>query len=181
MSDSSGGEGFLPETRDQHRVVTDQVWKNDFDCVSGFEKDMPSLIDDTHPAMSNPFVQLITTVEDRLSGNRLGSGIAIIGAMVDVIRIAAPTNWAFFHLLVRSKGRRIRDPQGCLRLDLSRYLRRQESRSTYRGDSSDAASLRQYRVRKSRWTAIEKLTLAALRDFSDSPSARQVIISGNSS
>jgi hypothetical protein len=61
---------------------------------------MTSLVDDTHASMPKSLVQLISTVEDWLSRDRLSCGVTIIRTVVDVIRIAAPTNWAFFHLLV---------------------------------------------------------------------------------
>jgi hypothetical protein len=68
------------------------------------------LKDDAHAAVSEPTLKLITSVENRLTGNGMGRRVAVIRAVVDVIWEAATTSWAFFHVSVRSKG----GPSSCL-------------------------------------------------------------------
>jgi hypothetical protein len=62
------------------------------------------LIDDAHAAVSDASIELIATVKDWLTGDRLGRGVTVVWTVIDVVRETAPTNWAFFHLLARSAG-----------------------------------------------------------------------------
>ena len=41
--DCGGRECFLAKTRGQHRIVTNQIRQDDFDCVRGFKEDMSRL------------------------------------------------------------------------------------------------------------------------------------------
>ena len=67
VADGGGGQGVLTKARDQHRVVANEVWQDDFDGVRGFEKDMTGFEDDAHAAMPESFLQLVTTVQHRLA------------------------------------------------------------------------------------------------------------------
>jgi hypothetical protein len=51
VANGGGGECFLSKARRQHRIVSDEVGKNDFYCVRGFEEDVARLKDDAHAAL----------------------------------------------------------------------------------------------------------------------------------
>jgi hypothetical protein len=45
---------FLAESRDQHRIVSDEIRQNDFDCVGSLKKDMAGLKHDAHSTLAQP-------------------------------------------------------------------------------------------------------------------------------
>src|SRR5262245_24085774 len=51
VANRSGGESLLTEPRDQLRVVTDQIGKNDLDSVKSLKKCVTGFINHTHAAL----------------------------------------------------------------------------------------------------------------------------------
>src|SRR5215831_3967569 len=61
---------------------------------------MACLIDDAHPALPQPFFQLVAAIEDWFTADRCSCRSAVIGTMQYVIGETTATGWAFFHSLV---------------------------------------------------------------------------------
>jgi hypothetical protein len=66
---------------------------------------MARLKDDSHPALSEASLQLVTSIEYGLAKQRWRGGIAVLRTVVDFVWETAPTGWTFFHLLARSEKR----------------------------------------------------------------------------
>ncbi len=106
MTDGRGGQRFLAKTRNQHRIVADEIRQDHFDGVRSFEKDVPRLKDDAHAALAQSPFQLVAGIEYGFAKQRWRGGIAVLRTVVDFVRETAPTGWTFFHLLARSSERR---------------------------------------------------------------------------
>ena len=63
VTDRGGGECFLSKARGEHRIVSDQIRKNDFYRVRGFEKDVSRLKDDAHAALSETSFEQVAGIE----------------------------------------------------------------------------------------------------------------------
>ena len=100
MSNRSGRQRFLAKTSYQIRIVADQIGKNDFNGVLSFEKDVPCFIDDTHAALAETLLELIATVEDRLTLDRQGCLNTVVRTVIDLVGETTATGWALFHSLV---------------------------------------------------------------------------------
>jgi hypothetical protein len=100
------------------------------------------LIDDAHAAVSDASIELIATIKNRLTRDRLSRGVTVVWTVINLVRETAPTNWTFFHLLARSEGSppswEIGRPKRVRELS-SFDLRWPESRSLLSGNLINAA------------------------------------------
>ena len=100
MANCRGRERFLAKASYQIRIVADQVGQNDLDRVGSFEKDVPRFVYDTHAALAQTLLELIASVEDRLSLDRQGCLNTVVRTVIDLVGKTTATGWALFHSLV---------------------------------------------------------------------------------
>ena len=112
MTNCRGRESFLAKTRDEIQIVTDEIGKDDLDRVRGFQKDMTRFVNDAHAALAQPFLELITAVEDRLAADGRRHLDSMVGTVVDVVRETTATGWTLFHSMVLLTTCRLRASQG---------------------------------------------------------------------
>jgi hypothetical protein len=67
MFDGSRCQRFLTKARDQHWIVSNEVRKDDFDCVLGLEKDVAGLKNNTHSALTQAPLELITSIQNGIA------------------------------------------------------------------------------------------------------------------
>src|SRR4029450_8200666 len=68
---------------------------------------MTGFVNHAHAALTESLFQLITTVEDRLAGNRGGRFRGVVGTINDIIRETGTTGWTFFHpMVLKLRGHR---------------------------------------------------------------------------
>src|SRR5215813_9581828 len=91
MFDRCGCQRFLAKAGNEHRVVTNEVWQNYFDGMLGLEEDVTTLKDDSHSALSQPALQLITSIQNGITEQRGQSCIAVLGTVIYVVGETAPT------------------------------------------------------------------------------------------
>src|SRR5262249_452666 len=72
MSDGCSGESFLAKGCNEIGIVSDQIRKNDLDRVRSLQKDVTSLINHTHAALTQALLELVTSIKNRLAANRSG-------------------------------------------------------------------------------------------------------------
>src|SRR5262249_27724630 len=99
VTNRGGRKCFLSKARGEHRIVADQIRKNDFYRVRGFEKDVSRLEDDAHAALAETSFEQVARVECRFTQKRRRGLITVLGTVINLIRVAAPTDWTLSHLL----------------------------------------------------------------------------------
>ena len=100
MANRRRGQGFLAKASDEVGVVTDEIRKNDFDCVRGFQKDVTRFINHAHAALAQTLLELVTAIKDGLAADGRSRGRPVIRTVQDVVGETTTTGWAFFHSLV---------------------------------------------------------------------------------
>ena len=97
MANGSGRQRFLPETRDEHRVVTHEIRQDYLDSMSCLEENMPGFKDNSHSSLAESSLQLIASIEYGLANKRWRRCVAVLGTVIDFVGETAPTGWTFFH------------------------------------------------------------------------------------
>jgi len=97
MADRCGRQGFLAKARSEHRIVSDEIRKNDFDRVRSFEKDVPRLKNDAHASLPETTFEQVAGVECWFTEERRRSFITILGTVIDIIWETTPTARTFLH------------------------------------------------------------------------------------
>src|SRR4051812_1635477 len=98
MADRSGCQRLLPKTRDQHRIVSDQIGQDYLYCVRGLQEDVACFIDHAHAAMTQATLKLISIIKNRLAGYRRNCDLTIVGTVINFVRKTSPATWTLFHL-----------------------------------------------------------------------------------
>ena len=62
MAYRRGRQGFLAKARGEHRIVTDEIWQDDFYCVGSFEKDVTRLKHDAHTALPETALEQVAGI-----------------------------------------------------------------------------------------------------------------------
>jgi hypothetical protein len=104
MTNRGSRQCFLPETSNQHWIVSHQIGQDYFDGVRRLEENMTRLKNNTHASLAQTLLELIASVKYWFPQQRRRGGIAVLRTVVYVIGETAPTGWAFFHLLLYGSG-----------------------------------------------------------------------------
>src|SRR5438046_10100078 len=68
--------------------------------MQGLQKDVPPFECDTHAALAQPLLELITAIKDRLARDRVRGSHAIVRAITHVVGITITAGWTLSHALV---------------------------------------------------------------------------------
>src|SRR5690606_35657675 len=98
MANGCLGQGLLTEARHKLRIVADEVRKNDLDRELGFQVSVPSLVNNTHAAMSQTRLNVILALKHGFARNGVHGGHPVIWTGRDIISETVFTKLALFHL-----------------------------------------------------------------------------------
>jgi hypothetical protein len=68
--------------------------------MSGLEKDMPGLKNDTHATLPETAFEQVASIECGLTKKGLCSRFTVLGAVAGLVGVAPPALGAFFHLII---------------------------------------------------------------------------------
>ena len=66
--------------------------------MRGFEKDVSRLKHDAHAALSETTFEQVAGIERRFTQKGRRSLITVLGTVIYIVRVTAPTGWTLFHL-----------------------------------------------------------------------------------
>src|ERR1044072_1055374 len=99
MTNGSGRECLLSETRCEHRIITDEIRQDDFDRLLCLEKDVARVKDPTHPALAEPSLERVAGVKCGFAYKGGCSRFTVLGTGAGFVGVATPALGAFFHLI----------------------------------------------------------------------------------
>jgi hypothetical protein len=71
--------------------------------VGGLKKDVAGLKNNTHSALAQSSLELITSIEHGLAMQRGDNFSAVLRTVIEFVWEAAPARWAFFHWKARTR------------------------------------------------------------------------------
>jgi hypothetical protein len=97
VANGGGGHRLLSEARRERRVVSDEVWEDDFYGVQRLDEDVAGLEDHAHAALPDLSFELVTLVEYGVERDEKFQAITVARTVIDLIWEATMTGWTLFH------------------------------------------------------------------------------------
>src|SRR5689334_8531481 len=92
------GHRFLMKPLHEGCVVTDEIEFNRLDGASGFQKFVMRLVDNSHPAFTEPAFEHVLTIERNAAGQRVKCRGPVVWTVNSRVVVTAKTGGAFSHV-----------------------------------------------------------------------------------